>query len=57
MEKLKTIGVVIIMFIPLILGFVLRAKNWEWLLVVIVQVTFILLAIKISGKGFSGLKF
>jgi len=57
MEKLKTIGVVIIMFIPLILGFVLRVKNWEWLLVVIVQVTFILLAIKISGKGFSGLKF
>jgi uncharacterized membrane protein len=57
MEKLRTIGIIVIIFIPSILGFIFEAKNWWWILIVIAQVTFILLVIKISGKGFSGLKF
>jgi ABC-type bacteriocin/lantibiotic exporter with double-glycine peptidase domain len=57
MERLKEIGIIIAIFTPLILGYILGVKSWWWLLIAIVQIALILLVIKISGKGFSGLKF
>lgn len=49
--------IVIIMFIPTILGFLFHASGWGILLVILLQIAFIILITKIIGKSFSGLKF
>jgi hypothetical protein len=57
MERLKEIGIIIVIFTPLISGCIFRARSWWWLLIAIVQMAFMVLVIKISGKEFFGLKF